>query len=726
MMLLEKGEVMVQLQGAIKKIAEGAMFVSALLMATPLNALACTQIYVGSKYTETGDTFVGRSEDYAARYSKFFGIQEPMVNPTYISDESGFNWTYEGTSFRYTYVRDSQTQWNEIRPYSEAGTNEKGVSVSATESTSMNSKIKSVDPLSLEGIGEFNIPDVVLGTSSTAREGVQRLGSLIDDYGSSECNQIIIADNSETWIFMQLSGHQWMAIVMPDDVVSVNPNMSGLQFEVDLDDASTCLHSAGLESIARSAGSYVTFDDGTMNVAASYGTTGSGSPRYVQGHLYFGDEMVEGEDYTVSGSRVTGIADTQLMFKPGSSNVPISLMTALRSFAARGEQSDSPAVNANLGASGAIGGQGTTEAHMFQIRKGLTPDIATIEWIALSPAEFNVFLPVYGSLLTELDKTFYPTETEADVSHEREDPAEDTDSTYLDYIFMDINTLANEHRDTMAEGVRGYLDAIQKSIIDQQDLIDKEMQDIPAGESRNDLANRSFDAVSTALYSKASTLLDEMRAFIRGKGADQFVPSDYDPETGTMRTPLAYVNALSAPTITAQPVSASYVQGDDAQELSVAASAAYDDGSLTYQWYVADGSVPVTEGLDGFVPVQNGTSAVLPVDTALVGSKTYVVVVKNSAGLTVTSDAAVIDVAERTTGQVPGGSIGFEDGTGENPSGTGADDTVKSADAEGAVPGDASKGHLPSTGDASQALFAVAAVGAICIAGGATARRRRS
>ena len=68
--------------------------------------------------------------------------------------------------------------------YSEAGINEKGVSCSATLSTSYNEKAEEADPVTEEtGIGEYNYASVILGESATAREGVELLGSLIDERG---------------------------------------------------------------------------------------------------------------------------------------------------------------------------------------------------------------------------------------------------------------------------------------------------------------------------------------------------------------------------------------------------------------------------------------------------------------------------------------------------------------------------------------------------------------
>lgn len=60
-----------------------------------------------------GNTYYGRSEDYGPRYLKHFGI-EPSHGPghTYSSDESSFMYTSTKTTYRYTYVRDHPSQWD--------------------------------------------------------------------------------------------------------------------------------------------------------------------------------------------------------------------------------------------------------------------------------------------------------------------------------------------------------------------------------------------------------------------------------------------------------------------------------------------------------------------------------------------------------------------------------------------------------------------------------------
>ena len=125
----------------------------------------------------------------------------------------------------------------------------------------------------------------------------------------------------------------------------------------------------------------------------------------------------------------------------------------------------------------------------------------------------------------------------------------------LDYVLMDINTLAYNNREACAEGVRGYLDALQRSIIEQQERVDEIMIATPAA-SRSEVANTLFAQITEESYAKCKTMLDELRAYVKaGDTASKFVPSDYDPATGGLRTPLVYAGAVVEPVIVNHPAS---------------------------------------------------------------------------------------------------------------------------------------------------------------------------
>ena len=558
----------------------------------PITALACTQVYVGDELTTDGDTYWGRSEDYTNRYGKCFGIEPATKNGKTIQSfendidpEASFSYTIEGPTYRYTYVRDTPDNWTyegdaKAKAYSEAGTNEKGVSVSSTLTTDVNEAIGGtanedgeleggVDPRVATGIGEYNIADFVLSQASTAREGVELLGECIDEYGSQDCNQIMIGDANETWNFQQLSGHQWIAIKLADDVVSVNPNMDDLYYSVDLDDTDSCLHSADLVKVAQDAGTYVE-KNGSMDVAGSYGndseSQGTGqNTRYVQGHDYFGDVLEAGTDFTTdSDGAVETVADPELFF---TIDTKIDPFTALRSVAARGEGTD---VDANENdALYAIGNNRNTESHIFQVRDGLDADIATIQWEALSRSEFSVFVPSYSALLTEVDEDYYPNEADFDVSHignaseytvnedgekvydqdlvdqNEETALEDSGTEYLDYVFMDLNTLAYNNRDSVADGVHDYLDALQQEIIDQQGTVDEQIQGIEDGDARIAFANAAHEEISEEVYEKSDALLEEVRDYVKeGDFSEPFAASDL-ADDGTLDEPLEYADAMA-------------------------------------------------------------------------------------------------------------------------------------------------------------------------------------
>ena len=253
----------------LKKLGCGLAFGATAIMAMPTSALACTQIYMGSKLTADGNTYYGRSEDFGPRYVKHFGIEPAHKDGNeYTSVESGFEYKSKGATYRYTFVRDNPSQWEDrYDAYSEAGINEKGVSCSATLSTSYNEKAEEADPITEEtGIGEYSYASVILGESATAREGVELIGSLIDEQGVCSNDQIIIADSTETWLFAALSGHQWIAMKLADDIASLNPNIGNLTYNVDLDDTENCLHSEGIESMPKEKG-FAEYTDGKFDVA---------------------------------------------------------------------------------------------------------------------------------------------------------------------------------------------------------------------------------------------------------------------------------------------------------------------------------------------------------------------------------------------------------------------------------------------------------------------------
>ena len=542
---------------ALKKLGIGLAFGAATIMSMPTSALACTQIYMGKNLTADGNTYYGRAEDYGKRYLKHFGIEDSHAPGfTYSSDESGFVYTSNKTTYRYSYVRDHPSQWDERwDAYSEAGINEKGVSCSATLSTSMNADVEAVDPLT-NGLGEYSYASVILGESATAREGVKLIGSLIDEQGVCSNDQIVIADNNETWLFAALSGHQWIAMKLADDIASLNPNIGNLTYNVDLDDTENCLHSEGIESMPKEKG-FAEYTDGKFDVAKTYGEEiGEAGmhqwSRYIQGRDYFMAPLAEGTDYEiVKDEREDARATTgalvhemqPLFFTPGKSDW--NTFEMIRSFAARGE--NVAGLNANTDGAYAIGSNRNTEIHAFQIRQGMDPEIATIQWEMLSNAEFSVAIPLYSALLTEVSPYFSDQDVSFDHCEEEDVVNNEEPKNSINYVLMDINTLAYENRDHCATGVRAYLDALQKELIEQNLTVDEAMQAAEDTEARTALANKAGKAATKNTYLKCKAMLEEMRDYLKEEDfSEEFVPSDYDADNDCLVESITYADeALS-------------------------------------------------------------------------------------------------------------------------------------------------------------------------------------
>ena len=151
------------------------------LVVCPLlcGALACTAIYVGSDLTADGSTMFARSEDIANSYNKVFYVSPAGANAEgeIYNGCYGFTWTFTKDSYSYTAFSDDNGDGvdgvcpdcggtHKHTPYQAAGTNEMGVSVSATETISGSEDVRTVDPYSDIGIEEAEIVTVILSEAA--------------------------------------------------------------------------------------------------------------------------------------------------------------------------------------------------------------------------------------------------------------------------------------------------------------------------------------------------------------------------------------------------------------------------------------------------------------------------------------------------------------------------------------------------------------------------------
>lgn len=202
---------------------------------------SCTTILVGKDASYDGSTIVARTEDSqnGVFTPKKFIVVQPEDQPRhYRSVLSPFEIDLPDNPVRYTAVPDAIPKdgiWGE------AGINRYNVAMSETETITTNSRVLGADPLVESGIGEEDMLTLVLPYVQTAREGVLRLGKILEEYGTYESNGVAISDVNEIWWLETIGGHHWMARRVPDDAYVTNPNQLGSdRFEFDRPEEFLC------------------------------------------------------------------------------------------------------------------------------------------------------------------------------------------------------------------------------------------------------------------------------------------------------------------------------------------------------------------------------------------------------------------------------------------------------------------------------------------------------
>ena len=190
--------------------------------------MACTTILVGKNASYDGSCMIARNDDSGAgsfTVKKFVVVQPDAQPREYKSVLSGVCIPLPDDPMRYTAcpnVIEGKGIW------AACGVNAANVGMSATETITSNPRVLGADPLVEGGIGEEDIVSITLPYIHTAREGVERLGWLLETYGTYEMNGIAFCDGKEIWWLETIGGHHWMARRVPDDSYVVMPNQQGI------------------------------------------------------------------------------------------------------------------------------------------------------------------------------------------------------------------------------------------------------------------------------------------------------------------------------------------------------------------------------------------------------------------------------------------------------------------------------------------------------------------
>lgn len=375
--------------------------------------MACTTILVGKKASNDGSTMIARNDDGFYDVKKLVVIDPKKQSRKYKSVISHVEIELPEDGMTYTCspnVDKKEGVW------AAAGINEENIGMTATETITSNARTLGADPLVkykkakskkekdfIGGIGEEDLVVLVLPYIHSAREGVIRLASLIEKYGTYESNGIAFNDKDEIWWFESIGGHHWIARKVKDEEYVIMPNQFGLD-RFDIDDAfgeqKENMCSKDLKEFI-SDNHLDTNNDGEFNPRLIFGSHSDQDHVYNTPRAWYMARYFNPRTYIWDGEN----AD----FTPESDDIPWAMVPErkitvedvkyiLSSYYQGTEYNPySSSHSDKKGMYRTIGIARTGFMSINQIRNELPDEIRAIEWICFGPNPFNVVIPFYAN-----------------------------------------------------------------------------------------------------------------------------------------------------------------------------------------------------------------------------------------------------------------------------------------------------------------------------------------
>lgn len=387
--------------------------------------MACTTILVGKDASYDGSTMIARNDDSpSGSYmpKKYVVIHPEEQVKMYRSVISHVEIELSENPMKYTAVPNA-VKGEGI--WAASGVNEENVGMTATETITSNPRVLGADPLVTYhvedgeeiagGIGEEDIVYIVLPYIHSAREGVQRLGSLLEEYGTYEMNGIAFQDKDEIWWLETIGGHHWIARKVPDDVYVVMPNQFGIDW-FDLNDAFSDqkehMCSADLREFIEknhldlSMKKEDSLDQtGKINAREIFGSHDDAdhvynTPRawYIERYLNPNTKIWDGEN-----AEYTPVSDHLPWCMIPEKKITVEDVKYVLSSHYQGTPYDPYLPYGDKSMSGAFRSIGINRndfMSLIQMRPDCEKDYRVIQWIAFASNAFNVMVPFYAAVET--------------------------------------------------------------------------------------------------------------------------------------------------------------------------------------------------------------------------------------------------------------------------------------------------------------------------------------
>ncbi len=367
--------------------------------------MPCTTILVGKKASNDGSTMIARNDDGNFCAKKLVVVEPQKQGKTYTSKIGKLKIELPDNPLRYSML-PNVVKDDGVWPAS--GVNGLGVGMTATETITSNPRVMGADPYvepskgKAGGIGEEDLVLLVLPYIHSAREGVLRLGELLEKYGTYEPNGIAFNDSDEIWWLETIGGHHWIARRVPDDRYVVMPNQFGLDnfsFEDAYGAKKENMCSPDLKEFVEKH--HLALDQGgSFNPRLAFGSHDDSDHVYNTPRAWFMLRYFNPRSAKFDGPDAT--------YTPTSDDLPWSMVPERKitvedvKYILSSHFQDTPydpygkAGDPSMhGIYRSIGVAKTSFMTCLQARPNLPKEISTIEWLCMGPNPFNSFVAIY-------------------------------------------------------------------------------------------------------------------------------------------------------------------------------------------------------------------------------------------------------------------------------------------------------------------------------------------
>ncbi|ANK58839.1 MULTISPECIES: C69 family dipeptidase [Loigolactobacillus] len=395
---------------------------------------ACTSIMVGKKASLDGATYISRNEDrLIAIHPKKFLVQ-PAVSgrqEIYTSPYNGLTVPLPERGYRYTSTPNGDQSDG---PNEEDGFNEKNVGESATESVYANERVLAYDPFVENGLAEDSMTTLVLPFIDSARAGVRYLGELVKKYGSAEGNGVQFSDSDEVWYMEIVTGHQWVAVRIPDDCYAVAANQIAIE-AIDFSDSNNYMWADGIQQFVEQ--NQLNPDTDQWNFRHIFGTDTEKDHHYNTPRVWFAQRYLNPEieqepespnlPFIRRANRKITVEDVQYILKSHYNETKYDPL-------GHGSEHDKKTYRA-------ISLSRTANSHILQMRDNSKNGAAGVQWLGFGVPSFCPHVPFFSNA-TDTDESYrkLPQEMSLDSAYWLyEALAMIVESHYAEFIQADLD-----------------------------------------------------------------------------------------------------------------------------------------------------------------------------------------------------------------------------------------------------------------------------------------------